>query len=344
MSDDGIPRSILLLVLLVSSYAFFAASETAYSYANHVRIKVRADDGDSRAARAMYLIHHFDKLLATILVGTNVVNVFASSVATVLAIRLLGNAGSVVATVVMTLVIFLFAETLPKNIARKNDESYAMSSSALLTAFYWIFSPVTAVFTWMGYQVKSLLARGREKDPTYTEVEFQTMVENLAEEGALEEDESQLIQSAVDFSDLTAKDIMIPVRDMTAIGSGQTPEEIKSLVLGVKYSRIPVYGRSVDHILGILQVRDCLYELMRGQEIKLLENLRPTCFVPPDLPVGLLFEEMSRYRSHMAIVADKGKTLGLVTMEDLLEELVGDIYDEEDIQPARHVLHREGQI
>jgi len=335
MLDDSIGRSILLLVFLVAAYGFFASSETAFSYTNRVRMKLRADDGDGQAVRVLRLMDQFDKLLATILVGTNIANVLASSVATVIAVHFFGNVGSVYATVFMTLVIFLFAETLPKNISQKNADKVARRQSGLVLLFFYLFTPVTAFFTALSGAVKRALQHGREQDPTYTEDEFQSMVEDYEEEGALDENESHIIQSAVDFSDIRARDIMIPLSDVVMVNTRQSKAELRELVLHVRYSRVPVCGKNPNHILGILQVRDCLYELMKGREVNILNSLRPTCFAGPDMPVTELFEEMRHYRNHMAIITDMGRTLGIVTMEDLLEELVGDIFDEEDVRARR---------
>jgi len=333
--DDSIGRSLILLFALICAYAFFASSETAFSYANRIKIKVRAEDGDRASSRVLSLLDSFDRLLATILVGTNISNVLASSIATVVAVRWFGNVGSVYATAFMTLVIFLFAETIPKNIARKNSDNVARRHSLLIDVFFWLFTPVTVLFTALSTGVKNLLQRGRDVNPTYTEDEFQSVVETYEETGALETNESQIIQSAVDFSDIRARDIMIPLSNVVMVDTTQSPESIRELVLHVRYSRLPVCRKGADHILGVLQVRDCLYALMKGEKLDLIQSLRPTCFIHPDDTVDSLFEEMRHYRSHMAIVKDKGKTLGIVTMEDMLEELVGDIFDEEDLRPRK---------
>ncbi len=333
--DDSIGRSIVLLIFLIAAYAFFASSETAYSYVNRIHVRMQAEDGDRLSARVLSLLDRFDRLLATILVGTNISNVLASSIATVIAVNWFGNMGSVYATVFMTVVIFLFAETLPKNIARKNSEATARRHSGLIEAFYWLFTPVTVLFTGLSTAVKNLLTKGREMNPTYTEDEFQSVVEDYEEAGALETNESQIIQSAVDFSDIRVRDIMVPLSSVVMVDTVQSPESIRELVLHVRYSRLPVCRKGADNILGILQVRDCLYSLMKGEKLDLIQNLRPTCFIHPDDTVDQLFEEMKHYRSHMAVVKEKGRTLGIVTMEDMLEELVGDIFDEEDLRPRR---------
>ena len=326
---DDIPRSILILCLILLGGSF-AGSETALSYCNKLRMHKRAEDGERRPARVVYVLDRFDKALSTILIGTNVCYVFASSFAAALFLRHMGTAGAVVSTVVMTLLIFFFAETIPKNIARANADAYAMVCALPIGVLMVILTPLTTFFSGLGWVVKRLLPQNREQ-PSITEDEFTSIIDNIQEEGLMEPEETRLIKSAVEFSDKTAGEILTPLSSMVAVSINEDPQKLKELILQEKYSRLPVYAGSRDRIVGILQTKDFLRLTLKGLEPDISSLMKLPYDVPPEIRLNELFEGLGRRRTHMAVVIDvSGCALGFVTMEDILEELVGEIYDEDD--------------
>ncbi len=326
---DDIPRSILILFLILLGGSF-AGSETALSYCNRLRMRKHAEEGDDRSARVVYILDHFDKALSTILIGTNVCYVFASTFAAILFIRRFGTAGALITTVLMTLLIFFFAETIPKNIARANSDSYALICAGPVKVLMILLTPLTALLAGIGWVVKRLLPHEKEQ-PTITEDEFTSIIDNIQEEGLMEPEETRLIKSAVEFSDKSAGEIMTPLKDMVAVSITEEPEKLKELILREKYSRLPVYAGSPDRIVGILQTKDYLQRILKKEEPDISSLMMLTYDVPPEIKLDELFEGLGRRRTHMAIVIDdSGNALGFVTMEEILEELVGEIYDEDD--------------
>ena len=330
---DDIPRSILILALILLG-GCFAGSETALSYCNKVRIRKRAEEGERRAKRVAGILERFDKALSTILIGTNVCYVFASSFAALLFIKHMGDLGAVISTVVLTLLIFFFAETLPKNFARANSDAYALACSGPLLVLMTILTPLTALLTGLGWVVKRLLPETADL-PSITEDEFSTMIDNIEEEGLMEPTETALIKSAIDFNDTSVGEVMTPLKNMVAVSISEDPEKLKELILAEKYSRLPVYAGTPDRIVGVLQTKDCLWRILNHETIDISALMNLTYNVGPDTKLGALFEGLGRRHTHMAMVVDgDGIALGFVTMEDILEELVGEIYDEDD-KPAK---------
>ena len=326
---DDIPRSILILLLVLIGGGF-AGSETALSYCNRLRMHKRAEEGDRRASRVVRVLDRFDKALSAILIGTNVCYVFASSFAAVIFLRHFGGIGAAVSTVLMTILIFFFAETLPKNIARANADAYSSVCSGPILVLMVILTPLTTLFSGLGWVVKRLLPR-EEAQPSITEDEFTSIIDNIQEEGLMGPEETSLIKSAVEFSDKTAGEIMTPLMDMVAVSIREDPKKIKELVLREKYSRIHVYAASPDRFVGILQTKDYLQLSLHGETPDIGAIMKLTYDVPPEITLNELFEGLGRRRTHMAIVIDvSGSALGFVTKEDILEELVGEIYDEDD--------------
>ena len=333
---DDIPRSILILVLILLGGSF-AGSETALSYCNKLRIRKHAEEGDRRAARVVYVLDRFDKALSTILIGTNVCYVFASTFAAILFIHRMGTVGTVISTVVMTLLIFFFSETIPKNIARSNADGYATICAWPISLLMILLTPLTLLFSGIGWVVKRFLPREAEQ-PTITEDEFTTIIDNIRQEGLMAPEESRLIKSAVEFSDKTAGDIMMPLKDMVSVSISEDPVRIKELILREKYSRLPVYAGSKERIVGILQTKEYLRLTLKGKAPDVGALMSMTYDVPPEIKLNDLFEGLGRRRTHMAVViGESGNALGFVTMEDILEELVGEIYDEDDTSDRKGV-------
>jgi len=332
LPDDSIPRCIFILVFILLS-AFFSGAETAFSYANKIRMKRKAEEGNRGAARVVHIVENFDKTLTTILIGNNVCNVGASVLATSLAVNIWGAVGSLIVTIALTVLIFLFSETVPKNIARANSDAFAIYFSLPIYALLFLLTPLTLMFSSLGKLVKKLLSKD-DSGPSLTEDEFQTIIENIEEEGLIEHEESELIKSAVVFSDTSAESIMVPLSEMIAIEINEDKDSVREKLLSEKYSRIPVYLGTPERIVGILQSKDFLLGILHAKPIRLKSAITPPYYIHPDMKLDALFEGLGRRRTHIAIVTDElGRALGFVTMEDVLEELFGEIYDEDDDQP-----------
>ena len=313
--------------------AFFSSTETAYSSVSRIRLKSYAESGNKKAARAYHISENYDKALSTILVGNNIVNIAASSLATILFVSFFGETnGTILSTVVLTIIILIFGEVLPKNFAKENSEKTAISSSGSLHFLMVLFTPVTFVLLKLNNIAKKIAVRGdAKKEPTVTEDELKYIVESIEDEGVLEEQESELVQSALAFDEKTAYDILTPRVDMTAIEERDSVEKIRSVILNERYSRIPVYRDNVDNIIGILHTRDYLEALLTTDEPNLSSLLQPAYFIYRSKKLSAILADFKYKRLHIAVVTDDyGGTLGIVTMEDLLEQLVGDIWDEDE--------------
>ncbi len=322
-----------IIVLLVMFSAFFSSTETAYSSVSRVRLKSYADNGSKKAKKAYRISEHYDKALSTILVGNNIVNIAASALATLLFVSFFGEAnGTILSTAVLTIVILIFGEVLPKNFAKENSEKMAMSSATPLHILMVVLTPVTFLLLKLSDLAKKIAVRGEgEKAPTVTEDELKYIVESIEDEGVLEEQESELVQSALEFDEKTAYDILTPRVDMTAIDINDSPEHIREIILSERYSRIPVYRDSVDNIIGILHTRDYLEALLKTDAPSLSDMIQPAYFIYRSKKLSSILADFKYKRLHIAVVTDDyGGTLGIVTMEDLLEQLVGEIWDEDE--------------
>ena len=331
--DDAVPRSFLLIFLIVAG-GFFSGAETALSFCNRIRMQVLADAGDKRAQRTVWILDQFDRAVVTLLIAINVLHIIAASVATMMAVELIGNSGSLAATVVMTLLVFFFSETIPKNIARANSDSFMLWSALPIQFFMIILKPAAAVLTGLGDFVKNRLSRHAASQPSVTEDEFASMVSGAEEEGVIDHEESDIIKSAIDFGNIVAGEIMTRRENMVAIPVNIDRETLKKRLLEYKYSRFPIYDGTPDHVIGVARSVRCLWRLMGDKPFDLREYITRPYFVRPDMLISEVFEGMSGRRQHMAIVQDEtGRTLGMLTMEDILEEIVGEIYDEDDGLP-----------
>ena len=331
--DDAVPRS-LLLIFLIAAGGFFSGAETALSFCNRIRMQVMADDGDRRARRVVGILDEFDRAVVTLLIAINVLHIIAAAVATVMAVEWMGNTGSLVATVVMTLLVFFFSETIPKNIARANSDAFMLWAALPLRIFMILLKPVAAVLTGLGNFATKSLSRHAGSTPSVTEDEFASLVTGAEEEGVIDHEESDIIKSAIDFGDIVAGEVMTRRENMVAIPVSIDREALKKRLIENKYSRFPVYDGTPDRIIGVARSVRCLWRLMGDQPFDLREYITRPYFVRPDMPISDVFEGMSGRRQHMAIVQDEGgHTLGMLTMEDILEEIVGEIYDEDDGAP-----------
>ena len=321
-----------VIMILVMCSAFFSGTETAFSSVSKIRIRNKAENGDKRAKKALYVAENYDKALSTILVGNNVVNIAASALSTILFVSFLGDAmGTVVSTVVLTLVVLVCGEVLPKNLAIENNEKICLSAAPVLIFLMAIFTPLTFLLLRLSKLVTNVSGKNREASPTVTEDELKFIVESIEEEGVLEEQESELVQSALDFDEKTAYDILTPRVDMTALSVDCDVNDARDTILRERYSRIPVYKDNIDNIIGILHTRDFLEALLRNETPDISRMIQPAYYIYRSKKLSSLLADFRHRKLHIAVVTDDyGGTLGIVTMEDLLEQLVGDIWDEDE--------------
>ncbi|MCR4855080.1 MAG: hemolysin family protein [Erysipelotrichaceae bacterium] len=320
---------LIIISLLVLCYSFFSASETAFSSLNRIKIKALANAGNKRAEKTYELTENFSKLLTTILIGNTIVNVVSASLATVFFTKLLGGKGVTVSSIVMTLVIMIIGEILPKNISKFIPEKFAMSSTPILRFLVWIFTPLTFVFHYAEKLIASMF--GGEND-AYSTDEFITMVEEANEDGDIEDHEADLITNALEFNDLDVGEILTPRIDVVAVDvNDNTIEEIELKYRDSGFSRLPVYEDSIDNIIGVLIEKDFYYHLFYEKSTDIRDILKDVLFTSPQVKISSLLKQFQTSKTHMAVVVDEyGGTQGIITMEDILEELVGEIYDEHD--------------
>ena len=328
--DSSTISMTVAIVLLVMMSAYFSATETAFSCLNKIRMKSRAESGDHRAALAMDLVEDYDRLISTILIGNNIVNITASTVGTVLFTKLYAAYGPTVSTVVLTLVVLIFGEISPKSLAKEHAESFAMFSAPILRVFLLVLRPLNFLFS----QWKRLLNMifHPSEDQGITEEELITMVSEAENEGGLDQHESQLIRSAIEFGDLEAGDILTPRVDIVAVEDSASMEEIAAVFAESGYSRLPVYHDTIDNIIGVVHEKDCFAALQKhDKNVKLEDLVGPTLYTTSVTQISALLRTLRESKHHMAVVVDEyGGTAGIITLEDILEELVGEIWDEHD--------------
>lgn len=330
---------IIAIVLLVVFSAYFSATETAFTSANRIRLKNLAGDGDKKAKQVLEMSENYDSLLSTILVGNNIVNIAMSSIATVFFMKLYPLYGATIATIVITVVVLVFGEISPKSIAKEKAESFAMFAAPLLKIFIVILTPVNWIFT----QWKKLLARIFHVDGSrpITEDELLTIVEEAETEGGIDEGQSELIQNAIEFNELEAWDVLTPRVDIDAIEIDEDKEEIARLFLETGFSRLPVYEDDLDNIMGVLNQKD-FHNYIKGTDADVSEYVKPVIFVAGSMKISQLLKRLQTAKTHIAIIVDEyGGTSGLVTMEDIIEELVGEIYDEHDAEQLQDIVQQQ---
>jgi len=325
---------IAALIVLVSLSAYFSMSEMAFASLNRIRLKNLAKDGNKRAEKALTISDNFDKMLTTILIGNTVVNLLASSLCTMFFINLMVNASSefvpsVVSTLVITLLILVFGEITPKCIAKERAEGVAMAVAPSISKVVWAFTPVSILFL----KLKSAMTRRLVKSdgPTITEEELIVMIDEIEEEGTLEKHESELIKSAIEFDDIMVNEIFTPRVDIKGVDVRADRYEIKYMFTSTGFSRLLVYDETVDRAIGVLYVKDFYNQYFDSEEMTINDILRPVKFVPESTKVSSLLKDLQKAKTHMAVVLDSyGGTMGIVTLEDIVEELVGEIWDESD--------------
>lgn len=317
------------LVILVGFSAFFSASETAFSSLNQIRLKSRAEDGDSSAARVLNMAGQYDKLLSTILIGNNIVNIAAASIGTILFTRMLGaERGATVSTIVLTIIVLIFGEVTPKSLAKEMPEKVATAVSPFLVLLMALMTPLTWLFT----QWKKLLGHfvhSGEAD-TITEGELMTMVSEAENDGELTDRESELIRSAIEFDDVEVEEILTPRVDVVAVEDDIPLEELAQTFAESGYSRLPVYHGTIDNIIGVVHEKD-FYIARLKKATKIDDLVVPTLYTTGSTQISQLLRTLREQHHHLAVVVDEyGGTEGIITLEDILEELVGEIWDEHD--------------
>ncbi len=321
---------IIILIILIAFSAFFSASETSFTSLNKIRLKMLADDGNRRAKLAYSMTEQYDKLLSAVLIGNNIVNIAATSIATVLFMDMISNEslGSTLSTVVMTVTILVFGEVSPKSVAKEKPEQFAVFAAPFLKALMVVFTPPVAFFVAWKKLLKKLFRL--ESNDTITGDELINIVDEAEEGGGLDEEESDLIRSAISFSECPVSDILTPRVDMIAVDKNDSTEEIAKAFDESGFSRLPVYDETVDSIRGVIHIRD-FNKYVLGENKTVESIIKDTVFVARQMPISELLKLMQSKKTHMAVISDEyGGTVGIATMEDILEELVGEIWDEYD--------------
>jgi len=327
MESDGISQVIILIMLIVMS-AYFSAAETAFISFNKMRMKNLASSGKKKAALALKLIEDYDKLFSTIIIGNNIVNITATSLAVIIFTRYYNDTGVIISTIVMISIILIFGNITPKSIAKKAPESVAMLSAPIIRIFVIILAPLI-LFSAYWKKLIDIIYK-TEEQPSITEDELITMIDEVENEGGMNKSESDLIRSAIEFNDVDVEDIFTPRIDMVGVDEDDSMDHVKDTFLVSGYSRLPVFQNNIDHIIGVIHEKD-FYQAMNRKECDFKKLIADVLYVTPNKRISELLKDLQLSKVHMAIVIDEyGGTAGLVTMEDIIEELVGEIWDEHD--------------
>ena len=336
--DSGTGLLIALFFVFLCFSAYFSCTECGFSGMNKIRIKAKAEEGDKRAKTAMYISNNYERALTTLLIGNNIVNIAAASVATLIATRIFKDQDqttvTVLCTVITTLIVFLFGEMMPKAFATDRTETTCIATAKSLRFFMKLLYPFATFFSWISSGMTKLVFRflKKEEEPSFTEEELYDIIDTIEKEGVMDEEQGDLFKSALDFSGTRAQDVMTMREDIAAIDVNTSNEAILEFVQNTNHSRLPVYRGSIDNIIGVLQIRHFLRAYMKNPKVRLRTLLMPCYRVQPKAMIDELLDEMRQHKFYLGVVSDDdGTTLGLVTIEDFLEELVGEIWDEDDV-------------
>ena len=326
--EDSI-SSILILVLLIIMSAYFSATETAYSSLNKIKLKSIANKGNKKAKLALELSEKYDSVISTILIGNNIVNIATASLATVLFTKLLGSSGVTVSTIVMTILILIFGEISPKSIAKDIPESFAIVSAPLLNVFCIILKPVNHIFCLWKNLISKVLKI--QKHSGITEDEILTIAEEAENEGGINPQQLEIIKSAIELNEQEVIEAFTPRVDMIAAKDSCSKEELLNLFIESGFSRIPVYHDNIDNVIGIINEKDLINIVVNNNNEEISSIIKPLNVIQPHMKLSHLLKVLQNNKSHMALIADEyGGTMGIITLEDILEELVGEIWDEHD--------------
>lgn len=329
--DDGSRLPWIIAALLLVCAAFFAVTETSMASASRSRIKASAERGDFRAKKTLYVLDNFDLAISTLLICTNIVHIAAASIVTLAVTKKWGVSAVSISTIITTIVVFFAGEMLPKSVAKKYSDTLALSCAPVLCFFMKLFAPLSKLLTWIG-QAAAKLTPG-DSQISVTEDELYDIIEDMTEEGSLDEDQGDLISSALQFGEVTVESVLTPRVDIVAININSSHAELLSLIKSTNHSRLPVYEGSIDNIIGVLQIRKYIKAYLRiGENLDIKPMLDEVLFVHQSTNIDELLPILSKRKLNIAVVTDNyGGTLGIVTVEDILEELVGEIWDEDDV-------------
>ncbi|WP_298531965.1 hemolysin family protein [uncultured Ruminococcus sp.] len=324
MDNSDLWKIILIIFMMIFS-ALFSGTETAFSSVNKLRLKNYEAQGSKKAAKALRLANRFDEVLTAVLIGNNIVNIAASSVSTLLFISIFGSNGAAISTIVITLLVLTFCEVIPKSYAKRNAEKIALSFAGPLTFLITVFKPLVFLLN----KLSAVFDRGDEA-PSVTEDELKYMIDEIEEQGVIEEQESELVKSALEFDDITVNEILIPRVKVIGVEVNSTIDEIKELFSSEMYSRLPVYEKSLDDIIGIITNKAFFKMLVEGRN-DIRSIIQEVPHIADSKLISEAMKDMQRSKVHLAVVIDQyGGTKGIITLEDIIEELVGEIYDEDD--------------
>ena len=324
MDSSDIWKIVLVIGMMIFS-ALFSGTETAFSSVNKLRLKNYEAQGSRKAKKALKLANRFDEVLTAVLIGNNIVNIATSAGSTIVFINIMGSKGAAVSTIVVTILVLIFCEVLPKSYAKKNAEKLALAFAGPLAFLVVVFKP----FVWLLNKLSSAVAKGDEA-PSVTEDELKYMIDEIEEQGVIEEQESELVKSALEFDEITVNEILIPRVKVIGVEVGATIDDIKELFSSEMYSRLPIYEKSLDNIIGIITNKAFFKMLVEGgNDIKKIIQEVP--HIADTKLISEAMRDMQRSKVHLAVVIDQyGGTKGIITLEDIIEELVGEIYDEDD--------------
>lgn len=342
---DGSITLLTSLGALLFMSAFFSATETAFTSFNSVRMKNTASNGDAKAALVLRLAENFDRVLTTLLIGNNIVNISMASIGALIFTRSFGDIGVTISTAVITILVLVFGEILPKTFAKESPERFAMFAAPTVRVLTVIFAPLNGFFAWGKDRITSTFNVAAE-EKGITEEELLTIVEEAQSDGGINEEEGDLIRSVIEFDDLEVVDIVTPRVDVVAASESASTEEILAIFRDTGYSRLPIYRESVDNIIGVIHQKDFHNEVAYAK-MPLETIIKPAIFVTESMKISTLMRQLQQHKSHIAIVTDEfGGTLGIVTMEDIIEELVGEIWDEHDevVEEIKQVAEGEYKV
>lgn len=329
--DDGSPIGYLVAILaFIIGGAYFAATEIALASVNRIRMMSYADDGNRRAKRVLYILDHFDKALTTILIGNNIMHISCASMATLMATKLWGLSYVTLTTIVTTLAVFLLAEMIPKRFAKANSERFSLAVAGSLMFFMKVLGPLAFVFSAISKFASKPFKKNQEEEPTVTEDELYDIIESIPEESGIDEEKAELMQSALEFSDTFVREVLTPWDRVVKLKLNMSGSEAMDIIKGDIHSRLPVIDDDGNPV-GMVQIRKFLKARYKDASVCVNDIMDDIHFVNDDIAIDDLLTAMSNDKTHFSVVLDKdGRTIGIVTIEDILEELVGEIYDEDD--------------
>ena len=327
MKGETITYIIIICVLVIMS-GYFSATETAFSSLNKTRLRTLSEKGNKRAGLAYRLSEKYDKLISTILIGNNIVNISVASIGTVMFVKLYGDIGATISTAVITVVVLIFGEVTPKSLAKDNPDGFAMFSAPIINVLIILFTPINFIFTMWKKMISKIIKV--KADTKMSHDELLMLVEEVQEDGSIEDNEGELLKNAIEFNDIEAKEILTHRLELASVEINDEKEKVANVFTETKFSRILVYEENIDNIVGVIHLKD--FYVGTGVTSKSInEIMTPPVYVNESAKLDDVLNKLQKDKTHIAVVVDEyGGTMGIVTMEDILEELVGDIWDEHD--------------